>query len=392
MSSSYEGKQAVDNFLEHHGILGMKWGVRRSKGQLGNTPKIKKTPKVGRVAGAINRLAEKNNPTKSQAAAGLKDAQKAYDSLAKNGINEPWFKKAYPSEKQAKAETGMSRKQLLSEELRYSKEAVKSAGRSLKGAKPDNAPEPLSRKELKKQLKSKEKEWDANMDKIVDSAYQKTKKAVDIESQKAIDSLNIPEGQAPTKRQIEFVTYETGKAQARLMTEEMHRSGGGVSPGQKKMMNFGVTPNGEIFLVKEKVRKRDFAHDAFDEPFETELWHYGILGMKWGVRRDRKGGGVFPNSPRGKRRIANPGKDVLTKVKNKPKIPKAKTMSDKELRERLNRLNMEKQYSDLTSPAKQVGKSFVGKVVKGGATTVATAYVVKYITKGGEKVIEKIAK
>lgn len=68
------------------------------------------------------------------------------------------------------------------------------------------------------------------------------------------------------------------------------------------------------------------------------LEHYGIKGMKWGVRR-----------PVGKN----------GRVK-KSALPKASELSDQELREAVNRMNLEKQYNALAgTKQKSLGKSFL---------------------------------
>ena len=79
---------------------------------------------------------------------------------------------------------------------------------------------------------------------------------------------------------------------------------------------------------------------------ENFLEHFGIKGMKWGIRR-RLGRGKSKSS-----------KEV------------AKTLTNTELKKRITRLNMEKQYSDLAkSPPSSVAKG--AKIVGGIVGTAA---------------------
>lgn len=160
------------------------------------------------------------------------------------------------------------------------------------------------------------------------------------------------------------------------------------------------------------------------------LTHHGILGMKWGVRRYQNKDGTL--TPSGKRRqsiiessreegirvakskkqaqkkgedvasalitaqrkaktTGNVDKDFLNnpnisqKAKNKVlssaeatkrKAKKStktetKTLSDEELRKVVNRLQMERQYSQLTSESVSKGKEYTQKVIKAGTTVAA---------------------
>lgn len=105
---------------------------------------------------------------------------------------------------------------------------------------------------------------------------------------------------------------------------------------------------------------------------DNELYHYGILGMKWGVRRFQNKDGSL--TPRGKSRKKSKGSDIPThedyaKVHNKKSV---KSMSDAELRARLNRLQMERNYQSLIGDVDvSRGKTIANGILK-AATTVAT--------------------
>lgn len=102
-------------------------------------------------------------------------------------------------------------------------------------------------------------------------------------------------------------------------------------------------------------------------PQENHLEQHGVKGMKWGVRKRR---GSTPSNPSQPKAKSAPAKQAPTKVPNSFKNkPQNRRMSDAELRNRLNRLQMEKQYKELTASPK--GKSFVKEVLQDTGKQVA---------------------
>ena len=107
------------------------------------------------------------------------------------------------------------------------------------------------------------------------------------------------------------------------------------------------------------------------EKNEEMLEHHGIKGQKWGVRRFQNEDGT--RTAAGKKRERSRSEDPAHEDYNKAHSGKSvKDRSDAELRTRLNRLQMEKQYSQLTDSDTNKGKEFVSKAMK-VATGVATA-------------------
>ena len=107
------------------------------------------------------------------------------------------------------------------------------------------------------------------------------------------------------------------------------------------------------------------------EKNEEMLEHHGIKGQKWGVRRFQNEDGT--RTAAGKKRERSRSEDPAHEDYNKAHSGKSvKDMSDAELRTRLNRLQMEKQYIQLTDSDTSKGKEFVSKAMK-VATGVATA-------------------
>lgn len=142
------------------------------------------------------------------------------------------------------------------------------------------------------------------------------------------------------------------------------------------------------------------------------LYHHGVKGMKWGVRRsDRSTGGSGGASSRRKsvtvddirsmKKSVDSTNQAVTEARNinrsmsKKAAAKAKaeakaemsTMSDKELRERVNRMNMERQYTELrasnyvSSGHARTEKilSNAGTILTVGSTALSIALAIKQL-------------
>ena len=101
----------------------------------------------------------------------------------------------------------------------------------------------------------------------------------------------------------------------------------------------------------------------------NELYHHGIQGMKWGVRRFQNKDGSLTFA--GKKRVAERENNHDDYNRAHDRTRSVKSMSDAELRTRLNRLQMEQQYKNLSDKDIKTGKDYVNSIIKAG-TTIAT--------------------
>lgn len=92
------------------------------------------------------------------------------------------------------------------------------------------------------------------------------------------------------------------------------------------------------------------------------LTHWGILGMRWGIRRGSKGGSSSSDSPDHTRAVA---------LKKK----KISQMSNEEIRTVVTRIQLEKQYKDLKKQNISKGQKFVSETLSNVGKQVVSALV-----------------
>lgn len=147
-----------------------------------------------------------------------------------------------------------------------------------------------------------------------------------------------------------------------------------------------------ISSVRE-LNQEDIAHG------EEFISHFGVKGMRWGVRR----------SDKELARAAGKSDDVQERASKTSSKEDRKTrggkvsvkdLSDAELKAKLNRIQMEKQYAELTSPkgnpitsaGKKVATNAVKAVAQQTLTALGQSYATQYTADymaGGKKAFNK---
>lgn len=118
---------------------------------------------------------------------------------------------------------------------------------------------------------------------------------------------------------------------------------------------------------------------------ENFLSHHGVLGMRWGIRKDRGSSNASKSTSK------TESSPKPTENYTESRVLKSKTikeLSNEDLKKLNERLNLEKQYKDLTKQEVNKGKTFVNDALTTGLKQTATTLVAAASLYAVKRVIE----
>lgn len=139
------------------------------------------------------------------------------------------------------------------------------------------------------------------------------------------------------------------------------------------------------------LRRSAGERDTYEEPAKidtktpvNQLYHHGILGQKWGIRRFQNKDGT--RTAAGKRREIEKSEDYVKSRENKSKSPQG--LSNEELRKLNERLKLEAEYKNLTTEKIEKSESFVKKAIRNAGEQALSEFA-KGVFLGSAKLLVK---
>ena len=111
------------------------------------------------------------------------------------------------------------------------------------------------------------------------------------------------------------------------------------------------------------------------------LEHYGVLGMKWGKRKDTsRGSSSKTRESKKKKKPQNLSREAS--IARKLKEKKVEEMTNEEIRTLVNRMRLEQDYKTITARKKRAGEKIAGEILLNAAKQTATSFVSARLSEG----------
>ena len=125
---------------------------------------------------------------------------------------------------------------------------------------------------------------------------------------------------------------------------------------------------------------------------ENELQHHGVLGMKWGVRRYQNKDGTFTSAGKQKKLSSEERADISNTKRRHELANMAKNrklLSDKTLKDKIERIKLEKQFKDLVDEDINPGKKFIKEILTESSKKALTTMATGAMTYAGKAALQK---
>ena len=109
---------------------------------------------------------------------------------------------------------------------------------------------------------------------------------------------------------------------------------------------------------------------------EENLAHHGIKGMRWGVRRTEAQLGTSKKVFDASKNIVGETKNINSAARSArttAKYKEAESLTDQELKDRVARMNLEQQYSNLSAAKTSRGQAYVQNTLEVAGSVLAIA-------------------
>lgn len=320
----------TENYLMHYGVKGMKWGVRRE----------------------LKKLA----PSERQAYVSAKDAK--------------WTEKVNANPKLAKV----------------SRIAARDAKRQTKKLKADYKARGLNIKKPGLDQTRYDNELKGILEHSLDRASYRVHKTspsrlsevqIHRHPDGSIEAMIVPRTNAKIVKQrgqIARADEKAAKAAKKAAEREAKLAHADEEVTDEMFIGLGfmLVPDDEGFVDDILTPFDEMAHDAFQEEMDATLMHYGVKGMKWGVRKRRSSTPV-DHTPTDVTVRSHPGGKIETSGgRNQPPHDDAKkaaayrqqarasspsTLSNQQLRALLERTKLETEYAKIRAAELEAAKS-----------------------------------
>lgn len=156
----------------------------------------------------------------------------------------------------------------------------------------------------------------------------------------------------------------------------------------------------EVQFIIGQMKRNSGERDTYDKPFKidtqtpiNQLYHFGILGQRWGIRRFQNADGTRTSAGKKRERLeVSPSDDHLQSQIDRGNATKG--LSNAELKRLNERLQLEKSYRELTKAEITKGESYmkqIGKdILKQGLTEAGKGLVVGIAKIFTDKLLDKL--